>query len=476
MRRHGRAGRHRPPQAAETSQPAAATVIRHVAREKKLTVGGLAAVAYFTCSGGPFGLEPLISAVGPGYAVMLILVSPVVWSAPLALMSLELTTMMPEEGGYYVWVSRAIGRFWGVQEAWWSLWNTIALMAVFVVLFVTYLGYFVPSLSAPTSTAAVLRWFVATGVVVTGTWVNLRGAKEVGRSALIGATLVAGTFIVFGALGLAQHADTSMQAIRTSINGVNPSALLIGLSILVFNFSGWDNVSTFAAEVDEPQRTYPRALALAMIIVCLAYLLPVLAGLGMVSDRAYWTADAGWPAIGRFVGGPLLGALFAALGMVSMWSMYVNQLLYASRLPLVLAVDGFLPAPLARVASAAAVPTNSILVIAGIVVLLVGFSFDSLAVLSGILYTAALALEFISLVVLRIREPEARRPFRVPGGTPGLVLVCIGPVLMAAGVLAGIVLAGSDFWIPLVIVACIIATGSLVFAARRARPGATTIH
>ena len=445
-----------------------------IAREKKLTVAGLAAVAYFTCSGGPFGLEPLISAVGPGYAVLLILVSPILWSMPLALMSVELTTMMPEEGGYYVWVSRALGRFWGVQEAWWSLWNTIALMAVFAVLFVTYLGFFVPSLLERTLSAAVLRWCVAAGVVLTGTLVNLRGAKDVGRSALIGATLVAGTFIVFGALGLVQHGEASMRAIRTSIDSVKPSALLIGLSILVFNFSGWDNVSTFAAEVDDPQRTYPRALAWSMLIVCLAYLLPVLAGLGIVTDLSYWTADAGWPAIGRLIGGPVLGGVFALLGMVSMWSMYANQLLYASRLPLVLAADGFLPAPLARVRSEAAVPATSIVLLSVIVCLLVGFSFNNLAVLSGVLYTAALTLEFISLVVLRIREPLAVRPFRAPGGWIGLVLVCVGPVLMATGVLAGIALSASDFWIPLLIIAAIAFTGAMVFVARRLRLGPGT--
>ena len=445
-----------------------------IAREKKLTVAGLAAVAYFTCSGGPFGLEPLISAVGPGYAVLLILVSPILWSLPLALMSVELTTMMPEEGGYYVWVSRALGRFWGVQEAWWSLWNTIALMAVFAVLFVTYLGFFVPSLLERTLSAAVLRWCVAAGVVLTGTLVNLRGAKDVGRSALIGATLVAGTFIVFGALGLVQHGEASMRAIRTSIDSVKPSALLIGLSILVFNFSGWDNVSTFAAEVDDPQRTYPRALAWSMLIVCLAYLLPVLAGLGIVTDLSYWTADAGWPAIGRLIGGPVLGGVFALLGMVSMWSMYANQLLYASRLPLVLAADGFLPAPLARVRSEAAVPATSIVLLSVIVCLLVGFSFNNLAVLSGVLYTAALTLEFISLVVLRIREPLAVRPFRAPGGWIGLVLVCVGPVLMATGVLAGIALSASAFWIPLLIIAAIAFTGAMVFVARRLRLGPGT--
>ncbi len=89
----------------------------HLPRERKLTLLGLVAVAFFTTCGGPFGLEPLPSTVGPGWAVVFILISPLVWSLPIALMVAELATLMPAEGGYYIWVRETLGSFWAVQEA-----------------------------------------------------------------------------------------------------------------------------------------------------------------------------------------------------------------------------------------------------------------------------------------------------------------------------------------------------------------------
>ena len=114
----------------------------------------------------------------------------------------------------------------------------------------------------------------------------------------------------------------------------NPSALLLGISLISFNFSGWDNVSTFAAEVDRPQRNYPIALGGALLALVLCYLLPVLAGLSVTSSAAIWSTDSGWPVISRMIGGPWLGAVVAAAGVVSMWGLFNAQLLYVSRLPM----------------------------------------------------------------------------------------------------------------------------------------------
>ena len=80
----------------------------------------LASLIYFTSSGGAFGLEPLIGAIGPLWGGVLILVAPLVWSLPISLIAAELTGLMPEEGGFYIWVRETMGAFWGVQEAWWS--------------------------------------------------------------------------------------------------------------------------------------------------------------------------------------------------------------------------------------------------------------------------------------------------------------------------------------------------------------------
>jgi amino acid transporter len=89
--------------------------------KRKLTLTGLVAATYFMVAGGPYGLEELVQNVGYRTALLLLLVTPLVWSLPTALMVGELASTIPDEGGYYVWVERAMGPFWGFQEAWLSL-------------------------------------------------------------------------------------------------------------------------------------------------------------------------------------------------------------------------------------------------------------------------------------------------------------------------------------------------------------------
>jgi amino acid transporter len=104
----------------------------------------LTAIIFFTVSGGPYGLEPLLNNVAPGLALALIILMPLLWSVPVMLMVLELTSMMPEEGGYYRWVQEALGRRWGFYEGWWSWLYTMVDLAIYPVLFVQYLTYFLP--------------------------------------------------------------------------------------------------------------------------------------------------------------------------------------------------------------------------------------------------------------------------------------------------------------------------------------------
>ena len=75
---------------------------------------------FFTVSGGAYGLEDVVGSSGAGMAILLIVLTPLFWSLPTALMVAELATAMPVEGGFYFWVKRALGPFWGFQEGWWS--------------------------------------------------------------------------------------------------------------------------------------------------------------------------------------------------------------------------------------------------------------------------------------------------------------------------------------------------------------------
>src|SRR5205823_13082157 len=91
---------------------------RPPARPSRLRLGPLVAVMFFTVSGGPFGLEGLVGSVGPGVALLLLVATPLLYSVPETLLVGELASMLPAEGGYYQWVKRAFGRFWGFWNGW----------------------------------------------------------------------------------------------------------------------------------------------------------------------------------------------------------------------------------------------------------------------------------------------------------------------------------------------------------------------
>ena len=130
----------------EPSGAGASTPVQTRRRPRGLTLAPLIAATYFMVSGGPYGLEELIGQAGYQKTFVILLLTPLLWSLPTALMVGELSSALPQTGGYYVWVRRALGPFWGFQEAWLSLAASIFDMAIYPTLFVTYLGRLSPAL------------------------------------------------------------------------------------------------------------------------------------------------------------------------------------------------------------------------------------------------------------------------------------------------------------------------------------------
>lgn len=431
-----------------------------------MTLAGLTFVTFFTACGGAFGVEPLVGAVGPGWAVVLLFVTPLVWSLPIALMVAELATLMPEEGGYYVWVRETLGPFWALQAAWWSLGYSALLLAIWPVLFVNYLQYLVPWVG---HAGALWQWLIAVAVIASAIAVNLHGARGVARSAQVGAALVLGVFLLLVAIWLfsTNGPRDSLRAVTQDLGSAHHGALLLGLSILVLNYSGWDSVSTYASEVDRPRRNYPLALAGALVMTVIAYTLPVIAGVGVTSDPALWSADAGWPAIGGLLAGHWLGLTLAAAGLASTWGLFDAQLLYVSRIPFVMAQDGWLPPLFAQAESDTAVPRTALFGFACVVALMASLPFGSLVVMQCLLYAATLVLELLALVVLRRKRPDAERPFRVPGGIVGLTFVCIAPLVVAGSVISVALRDGGANGLQLALVGGIVVAGLALYALRR---------
>ena len=437
----------------------------HLAAGRRMTLVGLTCVTFFTACGGAFGIEPLIGAVGPGWAVLLLFLTPLVWSLPIALMVAELATLMPEEGGYYIWVREALGPFWAVQAAWWSLAYSALLLAIWPVLFVSYLDYLVPWIGG---SGPWVQWLIAVLVIVSAIAVNLHGARGVARSSELGAVLVLGVFLVMVLTWLLVGPGLrgSLQVVRQDLAGGHHGALLLGLSILILNYSGWDSVSTYASEVERPRRTYPLALGGALLMTILAYILPVIAGVSVTSDPTVWSADAGWPVIAGLIGGHWLGLVVAGAGLASTWGLFDAQLLYVSRIPFVMAQDGWLPPSLAHAQADTAVPRAALAGFAAVVALLACFSFGNLVVMLCLLYTATLVLELLALLTLRMRRPHAERPFRIPGGLLGLAYVCIAPLVVAGLVISATLRDGGAYGAQLGLVGGIVIAGFALYMTR----------
>ncbi|HET6930833.1 MAG TPA: APC family permease [Candidatus Acidoferrum sp.] len=443
-------------------------------QNRRVTMFALACLIFFTTCGGAFGLEPLIGAVGPGLAFVLIILTPLLWSLPTALMAAELATIMPDEGGYYVWVRETFGAFWAVQHSCWMMTCAVLWLAIYPVLFVGYLTFFFPALAASSDSthfgmSALIRWLVAALVIAAGMVLNLFGARAVGRWAKVGAYIVLGAFVLLLLIWLKRGpgAGSGIGIIGRDLSAGHKGLLLLGLSYIIFNCSGWENASTYAGEVDNPQRNYPRALVIGLLVLVLCYLLPVVAGISITTDPAIWSSDAGWPVIAQLIGGTWLGKLMAAAGLVSTFGLFNAQLLYASRLPFVLACDGWLPKFLAKVSPTASAPRMAIICFSAVGALFAAFSFGSLAVIQCLLYSAALTLEFLALLVLRVRRPHVERSFRVPGGWLGMAYVCMSPFAFAALLLYATLRDWRSFPEQLFVVAAILGIGVGLYFARR---------
>jgi len=383
----------------------------------------LIAATYFMVSGGPYGLEDIIGKAGYGRALLLLLLVPLFWSLPTALMVGELASAMPCEGGFYHWVRQAMGPFWGFQEAWLSLAASVFDMAIYPTTFVLYLSHVAPAL-----TAGYRGLLLKLGIVgISAIW-NLRGAVAVGRGSQRMMVISLSPFVVLIALAI-WHA--LKHGIAPATAGP-PAEMDLGGAILValWNYMGWDNASTIAQEVENPQRTYPRAMLSSAIVVMCVYMLP-LAAVWMAGIPAERFSTGAWVDAAMLLGGPVLAVTVVLAGSLDGLGTFNALTLSLTRLPYALAEDGLLPRLLAKRWSNG-VPWVSVLACSLGWALALGFTFERLISIDLVLYGAALLLEFVALVVLRVRQPKLHRPFKIPGGLATAVIVGIGPVLLIA--------------------------------------------
>ncbi|MEY2668525.1 MAG: hypothetical protein RJA59_1163 [Pseudomonadota bacterium] len=399
---------------------------------RKIGLGALTAATFFIVSGGPYGTEEIVRGHGYGGGLVLLLLVPLVWSLPVGLLVGELGAALPHTGGFTVWVTRGLGRFWGLQEGWLSAVVGLVGLAIYPTLMVGYLARIWPAFG-DIGIGGRGWWACLALVAVTTAW-NALGIRRVGQgSEALGVLLVApfGAVIVLGALSLPSGGLEAARAAFAAAPRSDDAAWVAGLVLAMWNYTGFDNAGTFAAEVRDPQRNYPRAMLLSIALITGVYVAAVLGASTSGMPPEAWV-EGSWVDVGRRLGGEGL-ALAVALGAtLCAGGMFLAALLSWSRLAEAMALDGWLPASLARRDARNGTPTAAVVLGGALSALFLGLGLKRLVEIYVLLYGAALLLEFAALVALRLREPELPRPFRVPGGALGCALLAVPPALLLA--------------------------------------------
>ncbi len=386
-------------------------------------------VMYSYTTGGPFGLEDTITTSGPGLALVYLLLVPLFWCIPVSLVSAELTSAMPVEGGFYRWTRAAFGDFWGFLAGWWNWSASFLLGGVYAVLFTDYIRFWFPQVTGWK------HYLVSVALIAVIAYLNVRGIQLVGKFATALEIFVLLPVSVLIALALAKWHHNPF------VPFIPPHKPLfqvfgVGLALVLWEYSGYEQLSTVAEEVENPRRTYPRALAMVVPLSVATYFLPAITALGALGNWQQWhtgyLSDAA-----RLIGGPELGFWMTVAAMVGNVALLNSTVLTTTRMPAAMAEDGYLSARLTRQHPRFGTPWIAIIVSAVIYALL---AFQTLAGLITIyiwLRSATTVLTVFSAWGMRRRHPELPRSYVVPGGSTGLAYVVIAPVLMSFVALFG---------------------------------------
>ncbi|KAK2991284.1 hypothetical protein RJ640_024549 [Escallonia rubra] len=392
---------------------------------RKVSVLPLVFLIFYEVSGGPIGIEESVKAAGPLLALLGFLVFPLIWSVPETLITAEMGTMFPEDGGYVVWVSSALGPYWGFQIGWMKWLSGVIDNVLYPVLFLDYLKSGIPALGGglPRITV-VLAWIAVL------TLMNYRGLTIVGWVAVLLGVFSILPFVVMGFVAIPKLNPSRWLVIE--LHNVDWN---LYLNTLFWNLNYWDSISTLAGEVENPKKTLPKALFYALIQVVLVYFFPLLIGTGAIPPNRNSWKKGYFSDIGKMVGGVWLKWWIEVAAAMSTMGMFMTEISSDSFQLLGMAERGMLPEFFAK-RSRYGTPLAGILFSASGVLLLSCMSFLEIVAAENFLYCFGMILEFITFIRLRMKYPAASRPYKIPVGTAGAILMCIPPTILICVVLA----------------------------------------
>ena len=350
----------------------------------------------------------------------------------------ELGTMLPRSGGFYVFVRRALGEYTGFVVGWSDWLSTCGTVAAVALVIGEYAGLLVPALAGRDV-------LVASSVAVAFALLQWRGVRWGGRSqevtsllkTLAFAALIAACFAWGGRDG-GGAAAAAQEAPRVPAGLGLLTALVLALQGVIYTYDGWYSTVYFGEEVRDSARNVPRAMVGSVLLVICVYLLFNAALLYVLPFERLAGERLAAGAAAEAVFGPGGAAVIGVVAIVSLLASVNGNTLTAPRVIYAMSRDRLFWRGASRV-NRGGTPTVSLALSTAAAVLLIVFSGTLQKVLAGLafFFVTNLALVFLSVFVLRRREPEAPRPYRAWGYPVTTALALAGSVAFLAGAVWG---------------------------------------
>ncbi|KAF8728818.1 hypothetical protein HU200_018101 [Digitaria exilis] len=422
----------------------------------KLSLVPLIFLIFFEVAGGPYGAEPAVQSAGPLYALLGFLIFPFIWAIPEALVTAELSTAMPGNGGFVLWADRAFGPFSGSLMGTWKYVSGAINGAAFPALCADYLARVAPAVEGGAPRVATIVVFN-----VALSFLNYTGLTVVGWSAVGLGIASLSPFVLMSGIAIPKIRPHRWGGVAADKDWK------LFFNTLFWNLNYWDSVSTMAGEVERPGKTLPKALVAAVSMTSLGYLLPLMAATGAVDVAPEaWGNGFFADAAGAFVRSfPSISTnqhlrrslnrrpdygLIAPPSILIAWLKYWIEVgavlssigLYSATLSsaafqlLGMADLGLLPRVFAARAPIFNTPWVSIVATSAITLGMSFFSFNNIVAAANFLYSLGMLLEFAAFIWLRVKRPDLSRPYRIPMRLPGAVALCLVPSAFLVFVMA----------------------------------------
>jgi APA family basic amino acid/polyamine antiporter len=261
----------------------------------------------------------------------------------LGLVFAKLGSLLPRVGGPYAYCREGFGNFTGFQIAynyWIALWVGNAAIAVAAV---SYLSVFFPAFK----NSSELTLAVGLGLVWLLTFVNILGVKQAGIFQLVTTILKLLPLILIGTFGLLYiHPHYLMNVNTTSQSHF--SAITGAATLTLWSFIGLESASVPADDVEDPQRTIPRATILGVVLTAIVYIFSTVAIMGVIPMSQLAKSNSPYADAAQLMFGHTayyiiaIGAVISCLGALNGWTLLQGQI------PLAAARDGLFPKVFAK--------------------------------------------------------------------------------------------------------------------------------